>query len=675
MKGIAIADVRNFVLVGHTGSGKTTLTDALLYKMGVNDRFGSVDDGSSMSDYTDEEKTRRISTSAKSFDGFHETKDGKKLRMVFCDTPGYADFFGQVVAASSVADAALIAIDASSGIQVGTNRAWRRCEALGLPRGIIITGIDRDNANFDGVLESIQEVWGPRCVPVVLPAGDSVVDVLSSKDIPAEIAERAAALRSRLVESAAETDDALMEKFFAEEELTAAEIANGLRGAVANGGLVPVFAAAAKNEVGVEEILNGVGRLFPSPVDRVPKDDAGEDVDTSASAPLMAHVWRSITDPFVGQLTFLKIYGGTLHADGEMFNVNKHHKERVGTLYLVRGKKQETTEEAHAGDIVAIAKLKYTELNDTIGASDSTRKMPVIVFPNPVMAYAVMPKTQGDDDKLGSGLAKICEEDPTLSVKRTKDTHELILSGMGDVHLDVAVKRLKSHSNVEVNLSTPKVPYMETVNGKGEGHYKHRKQSGGRGQYGEVYLRVERRDPSDEDWFVNAIVGGSIPHNFVPAVEKGLHEGMAKGAVAGYPVINVKITVYDGSYHDVDSSEIAFKIAGARAFREGMAKAKAVLLEPIMKLKVMIPNQFMGDVTGDLNHKRGRILGMSSQDGLQVIEAEAPQSEMFQYCSQLRSITGGRGSFDLEFDRYDTVPANVAQKIIAEVQKEKEDDE
>ncbi len=358
-----------------------------------------------------------------------------------------------------------------------------------------------------------------------------------------------------------------------------------------------------------------------------------------------------------------------------MYNVTTGQKERVGTLYLVRGKKQDTTSEAQAGDIVALAKLKHTGLNDTIGAAGSTTKMPEIKFPNPVMAYAVMPRTQGDEDKLGSGLQKICEEDPTLSIKRTTDTHELILSGMGDVHLDVAVKRLKERSNVEVNLSTPKVPYMETVQGMGEGHYKHTKQSGGRGQFGEVYLRVERRDPSDEEWFINGIVGGAIPSNFIPAVEKGLHEGMAKGAVAGYPVINVKITIYDGSYHDVDSSEIAFKIAGARAFREGMAQAKAVLLEPIMNLKVIIPEQYMGDITGDLNHKRGRILGMGNEDGMQVINAEVPQSEMFQYCSQLRSMTGGRGSFELDFSRYDTVPANVAQKIVAEAQKDKEEEE
>ena len=413
----------------------------------------------------------------------------------------------------------------------------------------------------------------------------------------------------------------------------------------------------------------------PSPIKCPHKDAEGNVIDYKPDGPLVAQVWRSITDPFVGQLTFLRVFGGTLKADGEMYNVTKGEKERVGTLYLVRGKKQETVDEVQAGDVVALAKLKHTHLNDTIGAVGSTIQMPKIEFPNPVMAHAVMPKTQGDEDKLGTGLQKICEEDPTLSFKRTTDTHELILSGMGDVHLDVAVKRLKERSNVEVNLSTPKVPYMETVQGKGEGHYKHKKQSGGRGQFGEVYLRVERRDPSDEEWFVNGIVGGAIPSNFIPAVEKGLHEGMAKGAVAGYPVINVKITIYDGSYHDVDSSEVAFKIAGARAFREGMANAKAVLLEPIMKVKIMIPEQFMGDVTGDLNHRRGRILGMGSEDGMQVINAEAPQSEMFQYCSQLRSMTGGRGSFELEFARYDTVPANIAQKVIAEAQKEKEEEE
>ncbi|MDD3604200.1 MAG: GTP-binding protein, partial [Kiritimatiellae bacterium] len=527
MKNIAIADMRNFVLLGHTGSGKTTLVDALLYKMGINDRLGSVDDGSSMADWTEEEKTRKISTSAKPFDGSYKDAAGRITRMVFMDTPGYADFYGQVVAATSVADAALVAVDVNSGIQVGTARVWRRCEDLQLPRGVVITGMDKENANFDQALAAIQEVWGARCVPVVIPSGGAqVVDVLASKSVPAEIADQVSAIKGSLVEAAAETDDALIEKYLGGAELTPDEISAGLRGAVASGKLIPVFVTDAKKGVGLVELLDGIRRLFPDPSVRPAKDIEDKVVDASAGAPAIGLVWRSVNDPFVGQLTYVRVYGGTISADRELFNVTRGEKERVGALYLSRGKKQETVPEVQAGDIVAIAKLKHTALNDTLGAPGTTRKLPVIVFPHPVMSYAVVAKTQGDEDKLGSGLHRICEDDPTLKVERTSDTHELILSGLGDVHLDAAVKRLKERSNVDVLLQTPKVSYKETVTGRGEGHYKHKKQSGGRGQYGEVYLRIERRDPSEEEWFVNAIVGGAIPSNFIPAIEKGLVEGM-----------------------------------------------------------------------------------------------------------------------------------------------------
>lgn len=675
MKGIAIADVRNFVFLGHTGSGKTTLVDALLYKLGVNDRQGSPDDGSSMSDWMDEEKERQISIWTKPFDAQYKTPGGKNMRLVFMDTPGYADFFGQVVAASSVADAAVMVVDAASGIQVGSNRGWRRCEELSLPRAIVITGLDKDNTDYDATLAAIQDVWGARCVPFTLPAADgSVVNVMSAKDA-GDLQGRIDEIKGSLIETAAESDDALIEKYLGGEELSTEEISEGLKGAVFSGNLVPVYVVNPKAATGIDDLLQGISNMFPSPLDREVKDADGEVIDPSDSSPMTSLVWRSVNDPFVGQLTFLRVFSGTLKADSEIDNLQQDQKERYGALYLIRGKKQETIDEAHAGDIVAIAKLKHTHLNQTLAEHGCTRKLPEIVFPKPVMAYAVMPKTQGDEDKLGTGLHRLAEEDPTLHVERNAETHELVFSGMGDVHLDVAVHRLKTKNNVEVDLSTPKVAYKETVTSSGEGHYKHKKQSGGRGQYGEVYLRLSPRDPSDEEWFVNNIVGGAIPTSFIPAVEKGLVEGMNKGALAGYPVTNVKISVYDGSYHDVDSSEVAFKIAASRALREGMLASKPVLLEPIMKIKVMIPDSYLGDVNGDLNHRRGRILGMGAEDGMQVIEAEVPQSEVFQYSSQLRSMTGGRGSFEMEFLRYDTVPSNVAQKVIAEAKHEVEEDE
>ena len=676
MKDIPVADVRNFVLMGHTGSGKTALTDAILFKMGVNDRHGSTEDGTSISDWTDDEKERKISIWAKPFDGAFAI-GGKKTRFVFADTPGYADFFGQVVAASAIADAGLIVVDPVGGMQVGTNRAWRRCEELGLPRGIVITGLDKENADFGATLKSIQDVWGMRCLPVTLPTkdGKGVVDVLGGEKVPDDMADDVEAAKSALIESAAETDDSLIEKYLGGESLTPEEISNGLLGAVQGGNLVPVFAAIPTSMIGVEELLTGISRLFPSPASREIKDAEGNAVDTAAGAPFVGQVWRAVNDPFVGQLAFIRVFGGTLKADSEIYNSTKGQKERIGTVYVVNGKKQDSVPEAGAGDIVALAKLKGTVINDTVCAAGKKIQLEPIKFPNPTAAYAVAPKSKGDEDKIGTGLSRVAEEDPTITVERNAETKELILSGMGDVHLDVTLNRMRQRSNVDVALSTPKVPYKETVTGMGEGHYKHKKQSGGRGQYGEVYLKVEPKKSDEEDWFVDALVGTNIPRNFLPAIEKGCVEGMSKGSVAGYPVTGTKVVIYDGSSHDVDSSEIAFKIAASRAFADGMSKARPVLLEPIMKLKIMVPEQFMGDITGDLNHKRGRILGMGSEDGMQVIQAEAPQAEMFRYSSELRSITGGRGSFEMEFARYDVVPANVAQKVVADAQKDKQEEE
>lgn len=675
MKDIPIADVRNFVLVGHTGSGKTALTDALAWKLGINDRHGSTEDGTSISDWSDEEKSRKISIWAKPFDGVLK-EGGRKIRYVFVDTPGYMDFYGQVVAATAVADSALVVVDAASGVQVGTNRVWRRCETLGLPRGIAVTGLDKENTDFKAVVKSLQEVWGTRCLPVVvpLPGGAGVADVFS-ETLPEAVKSEAESWREKLIEAAAESNDQLLEKYLGGEALSQEELRSGLRAAVAAGKLIPVFAVYPKQETGVKELLDGIARLFPSPAERAAKDESGQPVDAAPTAPFCGLVWRALNDPFVGQLLFVRVYGGTLQADSEIYNAVKGQKERIGAIYFNNGKKQESIPEAHAGDIVALAKLKVTGINDSLCSVGKTTKFTPIVFPNPTAAYAVAPKTQGDEDKLGTGLNRIAEEDPTIRVERNTETKELILYGMGDVHLDVTLNRMKQRSNVDVVLGTPKVAYKETVTALGEGHYKHKKQSGGRGQYGEVYLKVEPLRPGDQEWFVDALVGTAIPRNFVPAIQKGVIEGMARGTVAGYPVINTKVTIYDGSSHEVDSSEIAFKIAAARAFSDGMSKARAVLLEPIVKVKVMVPEQYMGDITGDLNHKRGRILGIGVEDGMQVVTAEVPQAEMFRYSSELRSMTGGRGTFEMEFVRYDIVPNNVAQRIIAEAQKNKQQEE
>ena len=426
-------------------------------------------------------------------------------------------------------------------------------------------------------------------------------------------------------------------------------------------------------EIGIDELLEGASRFFASPMTVTHEDVEGNPVESAADAPFAGLVCRSVNDAFVGQLTFVRVFGGTLTSDTEVFNSSTQQKERVGNVLAVNGKKQTQVVAARAGDIVAIPKLKDTHVGNTLCAVGSNIVIDPIHFPSPVMFQAVTAKTNADEDKIGLALKRVCEEDPTLQVERNTETHEIILKGLGDVHIDVAVELMKGRSNVNVDLSTPKVPYHETVTGLGEGHYKHKKQSGGRGQFGEVYLRVEPQPADDEEWFANAVVGGAIPGNFIPAVQKGVSEGMVKGPLAGFSVTHVKSTVYDGSYHDVDSSEVAFKIAGSRALREAMLNAKPVLLEPIMSVNVQIPDDCMGDISGDLNHKRGRILGVGAEEGMQVVEADVPQAELFRYSAELRSMTGGRGTFEMTFSRYEQVPANVTQKVIAAYKREDEE--
>jgi len=676
MKDVALPDVRNFAILGHSGSGKTTLTDALLFKIGLNDRLGSVDSGSSMADHIDEEKARKITIFAKPFTGVHTTGGGRKLGLVFTDTPGYMDFFGQVVAGVSSADAGLVAVDAVAGVQVGTHHVWKACVRAGLPRGIVVTGLDRDNADFSKTIEAIQSAFGAGCVPVVLPLADGsgVIDVLAAKEIPDDIAGQAEAIKNSLVELAAETDDSLIEKFLGGEDLSPDEIGEGLKSAVVSGALVPVFACMPMKDIGVEELLESVARLFPSPGQREVKDADGNVIAPAAGDPFVGQVFRTANDPFVGQLAFVRVLGGTLTSDSEAQNSTKNAKERIGSLLVVSGKKQDSVSEATAGEIVALPKLKDTSVGDTLCAPGGSTVCEPMRFPAPVMFQALTAKTQADEDKIGIAVSRVCEEDPTLRFDRNRETKELVLQGLGDVHIDVAVQLMKRRSNVDVLLATPKVPYRETVTAMGNGHYRHKKQSGGRGQYGEVYLRVESKQPDDEEWFIDAVVGGVIPGNFMPAVQKGLVEGMAAGPLAGYSVMDIKVTVYDGKHHEVDSSEIAFKIAAARALKDGIMNAKPVLLEPIMTVKVAVPERHMGDITGDLNHKRGRILGMDSGEGMQEITAEVPQAELFRYAAELRSMTAGQGSFEMAFCRYETVPANVAQKVIASAEKEKEEE-
>lgn len=675
MKNIPIDGVRNFALMGHTGSGKTSLVDDMLFKLGVVERAGSPENGTSVADWTDEERAHEMTIWSKPFDGVYTAASGRVRRLVMLDTPGYADFVGGMIAAAEVTDAALITLDSTSGIQVGTMRAWRACEKRNLPRGIAVTGMDKDGADFDASLAIIQGQWGEgRCVPVVLPTSDGKgsIDVLNTKmaDVPDDLKDSVKAIKDHLIELAAETDDSLIEKYFNGEELSADEFSDGIRKAVHDAHLIPVFATSAKADIGVKEMMDSISRLFPSPHDYPVNCAEGNQISAEEDQPFAGQVWRCFNDPFIGQMTFMRVYSGVLKPGMEVFNSTKGVKEKISTILYVDGKKTTEAKEAKAGDIVALTKLKETFLNDTLCAAGSDIKFDPIVFPNPVAAYAVHPKSKSDADKIGLALNRASEEDPSIRVDHNKETHEVVIWGMGDLHLDVTLEHIKNRSNVDLDHSVPKVAYKETITGKAEGHYRHKKQSGGRGQYGECYVRVAPRPEYEPDWFLNKIVGGAIPGGFIPACEKGFVEGLNKGPLVGSEVINVTVELYDGSYHDVDSSEVAFKIAGARALHEALEKARPVLLEPIMHVKVYVTEQFMGDINGLLNSKRGRIIGMDQDDGFQVIEADVPQVEMFRFCSELRSLTGGQGSFEMEFSRYEPVPGNLAQRIVSEASRE-----
>ena len=671
MKNIPVTDVRNFAILGHSGSGKTTLTDALAFKLGLTDRQGAVDAGSSVSDYTDEEKNRKISIFASPFAAEYAGASGRRYDVNFIDTPGYMDFYGQVLGAVRAADAALIAVDAVGGIQVGTNRAWLACRENKLTaRGFVVTGLDRENASFDKTVEAIQAAFGASCVPVMLPLADGqVLDILDAKTFPSDVAGKAEAIKGALVEQAAATDDTMIEKFLNGDALEADEIANGLVSAVAEGTLYPIFVCLRLKGIGVAEMLNRICRLFPSPERRVFLDADGQPIAADPGAPFTGLVFRTAIDTFVGQLNYVRVIAGTIKPQTELLNTSNGVRENAGALILTVGKKQSPVESAGPGDIVAIPKLKDTHTGQTLAAPGATVKLPKFALPQPVHYAAVTAKTQVDEDKMGVALTRICEQFPSIQIDRNVETKEVVVKGLGDVHIDVAVRLMKSQSNAAVDTSVPKVAYRESVTSMGEGHHRHKKQTGGRGQFGEVYLRVMPLPEGETEWFLNKVVGGAIPGNFIPAVHKGVNEGLLTGAVAGYPVQKVKVEIYDGSYHDVDSSEVAFKIAGARAFRDAMSKAKPVLLEPIMTVRITIPDTFMGAITGDLNHRRGRMLGMEMVEGMQIITAEVPMAELFQYCAQLRSLTGGQGSFEMELARYDIVPSQITQKIAAEAAK------
>jgi len=676
--------IRNVALVSHSSAGKTMMVEAFLHFTGATTRMGSIKDGTTVSDFEEEEIRRGLSLSTTMIPV--EYKDHK---INFLDTPGYTDFVGEVISALYVSDAALVLVDAVSGVEVGTEVAWSYADKFQKPRFLVINKMDRDNANFKKVLAQAEEVFQARFIPVQLPWGEGadfqgVIDLLTMKayrgkgteaeDIPAEYADEAEEAHMALVEAAAEGDDALLEKYFEEGDLSPEEVMRGLKAVVLQGAYVPVFAAAGEKEIGLAPLLDAVLHLAPSPAETPPvkaEGPGGEEVELKAddNGPLAAYVWKTTADPFVGKITYFKVVSGTIHSDTRVWNANKEVEERLGTLHILRGKEQIAVEVLHAGDLGTVPKLSETGTGDTLCDKGYPVKIPMPEYPTALFRVAVKPISQADSAKLGPTLTRLCEEDPTLSWYQDASTKQTILQGMGDQHIDVAIRKAKSKFQLTMETEEPKVPYRETVTKTGQAQYRHKKQTGGAGQFAEVHMRVEPNPESDYD-FTWEVFGGAISSSFQPSIEKGIKGVMKQGVIAGYPVVNVKIAVYDGKEHPVDSKPVAFEIASREAFKLAFQNAGPVLLEPIYKVRIIVPEASMGDVLGDLNTRRARVQGMDTEKGRSVITAEVPLAEMLHYTTDLRSLTGGRGVFEMEFSHYQQVPAHLQQEIIAARQRE-----
>jgi len=677
--------IRNVVLLSHSGAGKTSAAEAMLFTAGAIKRLGKTDDGSTTSDYDENEVKRQISINLSVLPcQWQDTK------INLLDTPGYADFVGEVKAAIRVAEGAVIMACAASGVEVGTEQSWAYCEQDALPRLIFINKMDRENADFNKTVAQIQAKFGPRCLPAQLPIGaqdkfEGVIDLLAMKaytgtegkeaDIPEPLKSQAESYREKLIEAAAEADDKLIEKYLEGGKLSQEELSSGLRQAVVNGKVVPIFTGSALKNIGFKLFLNAIHDYLPSAKERkvvTISDSTKQTVEPSADAPLAALVFKTSADPYVGKLTYFRVYNGAISSNSQVWNANHKGPERIGQLFVLRGKNQEPVAQLGAGDIGAVAKLALTNTGDTLSSQDKPLKIAPVEFPEPAFSLAVHPKTKADVDKLGAALTRMVEEDPTLHVRRDTDTNETVISGMGESHLEVAAEKMQRKFGVGVTLETPRVPYKETITAGAKAEYKHKKQTGGHGQYGHVLLELEPLPRGSGNEFASKVVGGTIPRNYIPAVEKGVNEAFKEGVLAHYPVMDLKATVYDGSFHPVDSSEICFKIAGAGALKKGLTEGQPILLEPIMNITVTVPEEFTGDIIGDLNTKRARVQGMNPGGGINIIEAQVPLAEVLRYAIDLKSITQGRGSYKMAFNHYEEVPAHVAQKIIAEREAERQ---
>ena len=690
MKVFEAAGIRNVALVGHSGSGKTQLASALLFDAGAVNRFGKVDEGTTVTDYDEEAIARKHTLSA-----VLAQFEWNKHKVNLIDTPGMGNFLTDAKAALRVTEAAIVVVDAVGGVQVSTEKIWKEAEELELPRLLVASRLDRERASLERTLESMRTSLGRNCVPVQLPIGaekdfKGVVDLVAMKSltfagdesgkmtegaVPDALAAEAQSGRDALIEMVAEADDSLMEKFFDAGTLTQDELTAGLARAIQAGKLFPVFCASGLRNIGIQPIADAIVTYVPSPVARPFRglNAKGEEATREAKdqAPLVMGVWKTVADPFAGRITLFRVVSGVLKADATIHNITRDVPERVGHLLSLQGKTQTHVPELRAGDLGAVAKLKDTHTNDTLGDKTAGFRVAPLKFPEPVLAYAIEPKTRGDEDKIGTSMQRLREEDPSIGYTRDPQTHELLLQGQGQLHIEVTVAKLRRRFGVEVNLKPQRIPYRETIAAAVEAHGRHKKQTGGHGQFGDCKIKMEPLARGADFEFVDDTFGGSIPRQYIPAIEKGIQDTRLRGYLAGYPVVDFRVTVTDGAYHDVDSSEMAFRLAGRLAFRDGMTRARPTLLEPIMNVEVYAPSDFAGDLMGDLNSRRGRIGGMDSRGAATVIRATVPMAEMLTYEQTLTSTTGGRGSYHMEFSHYDEVPSHLHGKIIAASKAEK----
>ena len=672
-------DLRNVALLGHSGSGKTSLGEAALFITKATTRLGTISDGNTVSDFEPEEIKRggSIQTTLISV-----VEGDAKIN--FLDTPGYDDFLGEVVSALRVVEGAVIVVAAPTGVDVGTEKAWNMCEASQIPRMFVVNKMDRENAEFSKNVSDIQASFGRQCIPFQVPLGNAqdfkgVVSIVDPPAvIPAEVAEEVAAARERLIEAAAESDDELADRYLSGEELSAEEVIAGVRTAVLAGELVPILAtASAPQGVGIEEFLETTRSFLPSPLDGkkvdVTKDGNAAEYAVDPAGPLAAFIFKTTADPFVGKLSVFRVYQGTVKSNSEIWNSNREQSERIGQLYLPKGKSQENVSEITAGDIGAIGKLSASLTGDTMSTRDNAVKFPQIKQPVGYFRMAVTPASKDDLDKMSMALSRIVEEDPTLQFSRDPGTSESLITGLGDAQIDIALERIKRKFGADLRVKMPRVPYRETITKITKSEYRHKKQSGGHGQFGHVILRLEPQERDLGFAFTTEITGGKIPKEYIPSVEKGVTKALDEGSLAGFPLVDLKAVLYDGSFHDVDSSGMSFEIASIQALKQGVGDAGPVLLEPVVKLSVTVPDAYTGEVISDLNGKRGRILGMNPDDGVTLIEAEVPLAEVQRYAQDLRSVSQGRGTYSLEFDHYDQVPANLEPKVIEDAKRAKEE--